>query len=96
MRSGISGFDDSGENRGPRRSYKAMAVRRRWWVIGPFFAIGIAGYVASQFAHPLYRSQAIILVEQQKVPEQYVTPNIIADLQYRLDSLTQQILSRTR
>jgi polysaccharide chain length determinant protein (PEP-CTERM system associated) len=35
-------------------------------------------------------------VEQQKVPEQYVVPNVTVGLQDRLQSMTQQILSRTR
>jgi polysaccharide chain length determinant protein (PEP-CTERM system associated) len=44
----------------------------------------------------VYRSETLILVEQQKVPEQYVVSNVAADLQERLQSMTQQILSRTR
>src|ERR1019366_7635581 len=42
-----------------------------------------------------YQSEALILVEQQKVPDQYVVPNVTADLQGRLQSMSQQILSRT-
>jgi polysaccharide chain length determinant protein (PEP-CTERM system associated) len=38
----------------------------------------------------------VILVEQQRVPEQYVVANVGEDLQQRLQSMTQQILSRTR
>jgi len=44
----------------------------------------------------VYRSEAVILVEQQKVPAQYVVPNVTISLQDRLQSMTQQILSRTR
>src|SRR5690348_3792396 len=43
-----------------------------------------------------YRSETLILVEQQKVPEHYVEPNITVDLQQRLQSMSEQILSRTR
>jgi polysaccharide chain length determinant protein (PEP-CTERM system associated) len=43
-----------------------------------------------------YRSETTILVEQPKVPQQYVVPNVGSDLQDRLQTLTQQILSRTR
>ena len=43
-----------------------------------------------------YRSETLILVEQQRVPEQYVLPNIALDLQQRLQSMSEQILSRTR
>jgi polysaccharide biosynthesis transport protein len=43
-----------------------------------------------------YRSETTILIEQPKVPQQYVVPNVGSDLQDRLQTLTQQILSRTR
>ena len=43
-----------------------------------------------------YQSETLILVEQQKVPEHYVEPNIAVDLQQRLQSMSEQILSRTR
>src|SRR5271166_2597746 len=43
-----------------------------------------------------YRSSTLILVEQPTMPKDYVTPNVNDDLQDRLRSITQQILSRTR
>src|ERR1700675_1926784 len=43
-----------------------------------------------------YRSSTLILVEQPTMPKAYVTPNVNDDLQDRLQSITQQILSRTR
>ncbi len=78
------------------KDYWAMVVRRRWWLLGPFFLLGWLGFAVAQFWPYLYRSEALILVEQQKVPEQYVTPNVVSDPQDRLQSMTQQILSRTR
>jgi polysaccharide chain length determinant protein (PEP-CTERM system associated) len=38
----------------------------------------------------------VILVEQQKVPQQFVMPNVQVDLEERLQSITQQVLSRSR
>jgi polysaccharide chain length determinant protein (PEP-CTERM system associated) len=46
--------------------------------------------------HPLYKSSTQILVEQPTMPENYVAPNVNENLQARLESITQQILSRTR
>jgi succinoglycan biosynthesis transport protein ExoP len=43
-----------------------------------------------------YRSETVILIEQQRVPEHYVEPNVALDLQQRLQSMSEQILSRTR
>lgn len=43
-----------------------------------------------------YKSQTLILVEEPTMPKNYVVPNVNDDLQDRLQSITQQILSRTR
>ena len=43
-----------------------------------------------------YRSSTLILVEQPTMPKNYVQSNVSDDLQDRLQSITQQILSRTR
>jgi polysaccharide chain length determinant protein (PEP-CTERM system associated) len=53
-------------------------------------------WTVAWFLPATYRSETLILVEQQKVPETYVTPNVASDLQERLQSMSQQILSRTR
>jgi len=76
--------------------YWAMALRRRWWILLPLFVAWTAVWGVSWFLPSTYQSEALILVEEQKVPERYVTPNVTTNLQERLESLTQQILSRTR
>jgi polysaccharide chain length determinant protein (PEP-CTERM system associated) len=76
--------------------YWTIAVRQRWFLLGPFFALGLLGFAAALIWPERYRSEALILVEQQKVPEQYVTPNVVGNLQDRLQSMKEQILSRTR
>ncbi len=70
--------------------------RRRWCLLAPLFVCGLAGFAVAHLLPLLYKSTAFIIVEQQKIPEQYVTPNVLMTLQRRLDSMTQQILSRTR
>ena len=84
------------EQESVKRNYVAILVRRRWYLIAPLLICGLLGAVIAQVWPLLYKSQALILVEQQKVPEQYVMPNVITNLQTRLDAMTQQILSRTR
>lgn len=78
------------------KAYVNIAIRRRWWALAPFFAIGIAAFGVAILWPAVYRSESLILVEQQKVPAKYVTPNVISDLNSRLQSMTEQILSRTR
>jgi polysaccharide chain length determinant protein (PEP-CTERM system associated) len=76
--------------------YWAIASRRRWWILLPLFACWVVVWGVSWLLPATYQSDALILVEQQKVPEQYVVPNVSVSLQERLQSMTQQILSRTR
>ncbi len=78
------------------RDYWETAVRRRWFLMAPFFVAVLLAYIAGYLWPQAYSSEALILVEQQKVPEQYVTPNVVAEPRDRLQSMTQQILSRTR
>jgi polysaccharide chain length determinant protein (PEP-CTERM system associated) len=76
--------------------YWQVLLRRRWWLIGSLFCCWLLAWGASRLLPSVYRSETLILVEQQKVPEQYVTANVSIDLQEQLQSMTQQILSRTR
>ncbi len=93
----MTAMDDTFEQNPVRwQDYWAMVVRRRWWLMAPLFLCGFAAFGVAHFWPVKYRSEALILVEQQKVPELYVTPNVVTDLQDRLQSMTQQILSRTR
>ncbi len=83
----------------PSRSlgeYWSIVQRRRWYVILPIFLFWAVAWTGSWLIPTVYQSDALILVEQQKVPEQYVVPNVNVNLQDRLQSMTQQILSRTR
>jgi succinoglycan biosynthesis transport protein ExoP len=76
--------------------YWAIALRRRWWILLPLFLTWAAIWGVGWILPSTYQSESLILVEQQKVADQYVTPNVTNNLQGRLESLTQQIHSRTR
>jgi succinoglycan biosynthesis transport protein ExoP len=90
--------DDIEESSQPAEwsKYWELAQRRRWYLALPAFTIWAIVWVAGWFLPAVYRSETLILVEGQKVPEQYVVSNVATDLQERLQSMTQQILSRTR
>ncbi len=75
---------------------KGIIRRRRWQFLVPFFCGWALVWGASWLIPSTYRSGTLILVEQPSVPEKYVVSNIDSDIQQQLDSITQQILSRTR
>jgi len=89
-------LDDPSLEKTDWRKHWRMLCRRRWWLALPAFGIWMAVWGFAWFLPAVYRSETVILVEQQKVPETYVVPNVSADLQDRLQNMTQQILSRTR
>jgi len=69
--------------------------RRLWWSF--WILIGVLGGVANYYGEPrIYRSATNVLIIPQRVPERFVEPTVTADLNERLNLITQQILSRTR
>lgn len=73
-----------------------IARRRHLQFLIPLFLGWLIVWGASWVLPPRYKSNTVILVEQPTMPQSYVAPNINDDLQARLASMTQQILSRTR
>jgi len=72
-------------------------LKRRWWVIVlPMVIFSLVGIAVTFFLEPQYVSQTLVLIEQQKVPEDYVKPVVSEDLNSRLASMQEQILSRSR
>src|ERR1700678_1041839 len=78
------------------QQYVDVIRRRHMYFLIPFFLGWLVVWSASWVLPSRYKSGTLILVEQPSMPKDYVTPNISDDLQTRLASITQQILSRTR
>ena len=76
--------------------YLGVVRRRHLYFLIPLFLGWVIVWGASWVLAPRYVSSTLILVEQPKMPKDYVTPNVNDDLQERMQSITQQILSRTR
>ena len=70
--------------------------QRRWWLLGPFALITAATVFTSYQLQDRYRSETLIVVVPQRVPEAYVRSTVTARFEDRLPSMSQQILSRTR
>jgi polysaccharide chain length determinant protein (PEP-CTERM system associated) len=72
-------------------------LKRRWWIIAiPAIVFPIVGFGITFLVQPEYISQTLVLVEQQKVPESYVKAVVTEDLNGRLATMKEQILSRSR
>jgi protein tyrosine kinase modulator len=74
-----------------------LILRRRiWFLLVPFAIVAAATAVFSRKLPDLYRSDTLILVVPQRVPESYVKSTVTSRIEDRLQSISQQILSRTR
>jgi protein tyrosine kinase modulator len=71
--------------------------RRRKWLGILVFALPFAASASLVQSLPsLYRSRATVLVERQQVPEAFVRPTVTSELETRLHTISQEILSRSR
>jgi protein tyrosine kinase modulator len=76
--------------------YLAILRRRRWLLVVPAVIGVVLGYTLSLVLPARYTSHTVVLVEQPVVPDSYVKPVVSEDLNQRLASMQEQILSRTR
>ena len=77
--------------------YFAILKRRGWMVIIPaMLGSDPCGRRSPIASRPIYTSQTLVLIEPQTVPDTYVKPIIAEDLDSRLASMKEQILSRSR
>ena len=72
-------------------------LKRRLFVIAiPVLLAGVATVAVLDRLPNRYRSSTLIMVVPQRVPESYVKSTVTARIEDRLQSLSQQLLSRTR
>jgi polysaccharide chain length determinant protein (PEP-CTERM system associated) len=85
----------------PGRKYSAedflrIAWRRKWLILIPFALVSAVAVLVVRRLPNEFRSETTILVIPQRVPESYVRSTITDRIGDRLQSLQQQILSRSR
>lgn len=73
-----------------------IARRRKWLIVLPALLIAGAGAAVVHQWPNSYRSETLILVVPQRVPESYVRSTVTARIEDRLQTISQQIMSRTR
>lgn len=73
-----------------------VMLKRRWWIIVlPLIVLPLVAYAFSYLIPPRYMSQTFVLIQGPKVPDTYVQPVVTEDLESRLSSMKDQILSRS-
>ncbi len=70
--------------------------RRKWLLIVPFVVASITTFVIARRLPETYRSETLIQVVPQRIPDSYVRSTVTARIQDRLGGIQQMILSRSR
>jgi polysaccharide chain length determinant protein (PEP-CTERM system associated) len=89
-------FEEQERERPDLQRFSGIVRRRHFQFLIPLFLGWLLVWGSSWLLSSRYKSSTLILVEQPTMSQNYVVPNINEDLQTRLESMTQQILSRTR
>jgi polysaccharide chain length determinant protein (PEP-CTERM system associated) len=77
-------------------AYIEIALRRKWYIIIPLVCSILVSFGVYKYLPKVYRATTLILVQPQRVPESYVRPTITDPMTSRLNTIGQEILSRTR
>jgi polysaccharide chain length determinant protein (PEP-CTERM system associated) len=70
--------------------------RRKWQFIVPAVVIAAGTAGVSRTLPDLYRSETLILVVPQRIPESFVQSTVTSKIEDRLQSIGEQVRSRTR
>jgi succinoglycan biosynthesis transport protein ExoP len=84
-----------------RPEFLPLSIARMLWkrkigiLLTALAALAVTGVTVYKLP-AIYRSEALVLVDSQKIPEKYVTSTVNADVGDRLATISQQIMSTTR
>src|SRR4051812_10447625 len=73
-----------------------LLVRRKGLIVAVFLVSSLLGMYLAAILPNIYKSNTVILITPQRVPSSYVTSTVTTDLLERVQSIVQEILSRTQ
>jgi polysaccharide biosynthesis transport protein len=78
-----------------RHYWRALLVRKHYF-IWPALAVMVISGLVALLLPSVYESQSTILIEEQQIPPEFVRSTVTGYADQRIQSLNQQILSRTK
>ena len=76
--------------------YLEILRRRMWFIIIPFVLILAGATIYAIIAPREYKASTLVLVSPQRVPEDFVRATVTSKVEERLQSIAQEVMSRTR
>jgi polysaccharide chain length determinant protein (PEP-CTERM system associated) len=80
----------------PPLSLVRLLWKSKWAILVVWVVISGATIAIVSSIPPVYYAESLILVDSQKIPERFVSSTVSTDVQDRLATINQQILSATR
>jgi polysaccharide chain length determinant protein (PEP-CTERM system associated) len=87
--------DETAKDTGIER-LRGIWQRRKWLAIVAFALPCVAAISLVAALPRVYKSTVVVLIERQQVPEDVVRPPVTSEIETRLQTMTQEILSRPR
>jgi polysaccharide chain length determinant protein (PEP-CTERM system associated) len=72
-----------------------IASRRKYWVLIPLLLSILGGFAYFLVAPKIYEAQTLILVQAQRVPEDFVRSIVVTSVPERVRTISEQVTSRT-
>ncbi len=76
--------------------YKEIFLRRKLYFVIPLIAVFLGACLWAAFAPRQYMASTLVLVTPQKVPSELIRSTVTSGIAERLNSISQEIMSRTR
>ena len=88
--------DEAARSGSMMETVKSAWGRRKWLAVVVFAVPFVTAASVIMFMPSVYKSTATILVDRQQIPESMVRPTVTSALETRLQTISQEILSRSR
>lgn len=75
---------------------KGMLKKHKLWLIVPFISLMVLILAVALLLPDIYRSSAVIMVEQSQVPQNLVPSTVTSFADQRIQAITQEVTSRTK
>ncbi|HLH03524.1 MAG TPA: Wzz/FepE/Etk N-terminal domain-containing protein [Bryobacteraceae bacterium] len=85
----------------PQNSHQALTIirmlwNRRWLIACLWLFFSVIAVVVARLLPAVYKAEAVVLVDSQKIPEAYVSPTVQGDAADRLALISQSVMTSSR
>jgi polysaccharide biosynthesis transport protein len=77
------------------QDFMALMVRRKMWILIPFFALSCGALLLTYMLPRMYVSTALVLVQPRDVPDEIIKDALAGSVEQRLTAIKESVLSRT-